>query len=253
LRLSYIGSTASDLLYGRDLNQVHASATIPWSQANAAYPLYQTVTQVFNGGTQSYNSFTGVLSRHMKSNLSFEAALTWAKNLTDDPRGSGGQSAVAEDTYNFGHQRGNEPYTPRVQLVSNLIYSLPIGPGQLLLTNNNVGSKIFGGWQLSVACVANTGKYLTPMFSGVDPTNINAFGGSVSRTGISSAPIGKQGVNNWFNPAAYAIPQAGHFGNAGYGILKSPNSQALNSALFKSFPLLKIIKSLRSRTASQTS
>jgi hypothetical protein len=46
-------------------------------------------------------------------------------------------------------------------------------------------------------------------------------------------------VNNWFNPAAYAIPQAGQFGNAGYGILKGPDSQVLNSALFKNFPLPK--------------
>jgi hypothetical protein len=238
-RLSYIGSRASNLLYGRNLNQVHASATIPWSQANTAYPLYQTATQVSNGGTQSYNAFTGELSRHMKGNLSFEAAITWAKNLTDDPSTNGVQGVVAEDSYDLHRQRGNEPYTPRVQVVSNILYILPIGPGQLLLTKNNVGSKIFGGWQLSAAYIANSGNYLTPVFSGVDPTNINAFGGSVSRTGISSSPIGKRGVNNWFNPAAYAIPQAGQFGNAGYGILKGPDSQVLNSALFKSFPLLK--------------
>jgi hypothetical protein len=165
--------------------------------------------------------------------------VTWAKSLTDDPSTNGLQGVVAEDSYDLGRQRGNEPYTPRIQFVSNLLYILPIGPGQLLLTKNNVGSKIFGGWQLSAAYIANSGNYLTPIFSGVDPTNINAFGGSVSRTGISSAPIGKRSVNNWFNPAAYAIPQAGQFGNAGYGILKGPDSQVLNSALFKSFPLLK--------------
>jgi hypothetical protein len=240
LRLSYIGSNTTDMLYGRNLNQVPASATTPWSQADTAYPSYETVTQVSNGGTQSYNAFTVELSHHMRNNLSFEAAWTWAKNLTDDPTAGGAeQGVVAEDTYDFGRQRGNEQYTPRVQLVSNLIYSLPVGAGQLLLTQNSVWSRIFGGWQVSAAYLANTGNYLTPMFSGVDPTNINAFGGSVSRTSISSAPIGKQSANNWFNPAAYAIPQAGQFGDAGYGILKGPDSQVLNSALFKSFPLLK--------------
>jgi hypothetical protein len=239
LRFSYIGSRVADLLYGRNLNQVRASATIPWSQSNTAYPLYETVTQVSNGGEQSYNAFTGELSHHMRSTLSFEAAVTWAKNLTDDPNTNGSEHGViAEDSYDLGRQRGNEQYSPRVQFVSNLIYSLPVGPGKILLTQNSVWSRIFGGWQLSAAYLANTGNYLTPMFNGVDPTNINAFAGSVSRTAISSAPVGKQSANNWFNPAAYAVPQAGQFGNAGYGILKGPDSQVLNAALFKSFPLL---------------
>jgi hypothetical protein len=101
-------------------------------------------------------------------------------------------------------------------------------------------SKIVGGWQLSAAYLANTGNYLTPMFSGVDPTNINAFGGTVSRgTASSSAAVGNQSINNWFNPKAYAIPAAGTFGNAGYGILKGPDSQVLNAALFKSFPVIR--------------
>jgi hypothetical protein len=50
LRLSYVGSATTDLIYGRNLNQVHASATVPWSQANTAYPNFQKVIQESNGG-----------------------------------------------------------------------------------------------------------------------------------------------------------------------------------------------------------
>jgi hypothetical protein len=83
-----------------------------------------------------------------------------------------------------------------------------------------------------------SGQHLTPMFSGVDPTNINAFGGSASRVpGVSPKPIGKQGGNNWYNPRAFAVPAPGQFGNAGHGILEGPGSQVLNAALFKSFSL----------------
>ena len=241
LRLSYIGSKTTDLLYGRNLNQVPASPTVPFSQANTRYPLYKTVKQESNGGTQSYNALTAEVNRHMKRGLLFEAAVTWAKNLTDDPSTSDAENGVvAEDTYNFKRQSGNEQYTPRVQFVSNLLYLLPVGPGQLLLNSNNLWSRVFGGWQLSAAYLANTGNFLTPLFSGVDPTNINAFGGSVSRGSYSSpAPIGPKTINNWFNPKAYAVPAAGTFGNAGYGILKGPGSQVLNTALFKSFPVFR--------------
>jgi hypothetical protein len=88
-----------------------------------------------------------------------------------------------------------------------------------------------------------TGQHLTPVFTGKDPTNINAFGGSASRVpGVSPKPIGKRGVNNWYNPNAFTIPAPGEFGNAGFGILEGPGSQVLNAALFKSFPLPKATK-----------
>jgi hypothetical protein len=249
LRLSYVGTKAADLLYGRNLNQVHASATVPWSQANTAYPNYQKVIQESNGGSQSYNAFTVEANRRMIHNLLYEASLTWAKNLTNDPANSitGGGSffstdpeggVVSEDTYNFTRQRGNDQYTPRLQFTSNVIYMLPVGPGQLMLRQNNIWSKIFGGWQLSATFEALTGQHLTPVFSGVDPTNINAFGGSADRVpGISTVPSGGRTVNHWYNPAAYAVPQPGQFGHAGFGILEGPGSQVLNAALFKSFPL----------------
>ncbi|MDQ2835337.1 MAG: carboxypeptidase-like regulatory domain-containing protein [Acidobacteriota bacterium] len=239
LRLSYIGSETNYLLYGRNLNQVPASATTHFSQASTLYPLFKTVKQESNGGTQSYNALTAEVNHHMKRGLLFEAAVTWAKNLTDDPSTSDAENGVvAEDTYNFARQRGNEQYTPRFQFVSNLVYSLPIGRGQSLLNSDNIWTRILGGWQLSAAYLGNTGNFLTPMFSGVDPTNINAFGGSVSTGNVSPAAVGKQTVNNWFNPKGYAIPQPGQFGNAGFGILKGPDSQVLNSALFKSFPIV---------------
>ena len=254
LRLSYVGSQTADLVYGRNLNQVPASATVPWSQANVLYTNYQKVIQESNGGRQSYSGFTVEANRRMKHNLLFDASLTWAKNLTDDPSnaitGNGSfwgadpeGGVVAEDTYNLSRQRGNDQYTPRLQFTSNAIYSLPIGQGQWLLRENNIWSKIFGGWQLSASYEAMTGQHLTPVFSGVDPTHINAFGGSVDRvSGVSTELAGGRTVNGWFNPAAYAVPQPGQFGHAGFGVLEGPGSEVLNAALFKSFPLPKSTK-----------
>ncbi len=251
LRLSYVGSKTNDMIYGRNINQVKATVSTPWTQARTPYNNFQKVIQESNGGSQSYNSFTVEANRRMKHNLLYDASLTWAKNLTNDPSNSitgngsffssdpeGG--VVSEDTYDFGRQRGNDQYTPRLQFTSNVIYLLPVGPGQLLLNENNLWSKIFGGWQLSASYEAMTGQHLTPVFSGFDPTNINAFGGSASRVpGVSSKPIGNRGVNNWYNPKAFAVPAPGQFGNAGFGILEGPGSQVLNAALFKSFPLPK--------------
>lgn len=237
LRLSYIGSKANALLYGKDINQVHASTT-PFSQANTPYPLFQHVYEESNGAIQKYNAFTAEVDHHMRKNLLFEGALTWAKNLNVSTGSSSDDNlgVIIEDAYNLPRQLGNDQYTPRLQFVSNLIWTLPVGPGQMLLSEDNLWTKLLGGWQLSGAFLANTGQYLTPTFSGPDASNTNHFSGTADRVGKPS-PIGGRSINNWFNPKAYAIPQNGKFGNAGFGSLEGPGSQVLNLALFKSFPL----------------
>lgn len=238
LRVSYIGTFASDLLYRHNINQVHAS-TIPFNQANTPYPLYQTLYRVSNGGLANYNSFTAEVNHHMRKSLLFEAALTWAKYLTDDVRvGGGEQGPVIEDAYNLHRQWGNDQWNPRVQFVSNLIWTLPVGPGGWILREDNLWSKILGGWELSTGYFQHTGQYLRPTFSGADPSNTNQFSGTADRIG-DPAPIGKRTINNWFNPKAYAIPKNGTFGNAGFGTLEGPGSAALNAAIYKTFAMPK--------------
>jgi hypothetical protein len=41
----------------------------------------------------------------------------------------------------------------------------------------------------------------------------------------------------WFNPAAFAVPAPGTFGNAGLGIIRGPKFQNLDLATFKDFKI----------------
>lgn len=235
LRFSYVGTFDSDLTYGRNINQVPVSTT-PFAQANTPYPLYQTINEYANGGRQNYNSFTVEANHNMRNGLLFEAALTYAKNLTDDPGERTHETGiVAEDTYNLRRQWGNDQFTPRLDFVSKAIWMVPVGPGGWVLRENSLWSKILGGWQLSLGYLQQTGQYLTPTFSGADPSNTNQFSGTADRTG-HPAPIGKRTINNWYNPKAYAIPKNGTFGNAGFGSIESPGYWVLNSAVYKTFP-----------------
>jgi hypothetical protein len=44
-------------------------------------------------------------------------------------------------------------------------------------------------------------------------------------------------IAEWFNPAAFATPATGTFGNAGRDIILAPGNATANVALFKTFPL----------------
>jgi hypothetical protein len=61
-----------------------APSTTPFSQTNSPYPLFYSVYVFKNGGYENYNAFSGEVNRKFSHGLSYEAALTWAKNLTDD-------------------------------------------------------------------------------------------------------------------------------------------------------------------------
>ena len=44
-------------------------------------------------------------------------------------------------------------------------------------------------------------------------------------------------IAQWFNPAAFATPAIGTYGNAGRNLITAPGSATVNAGLFKNFPL----------------
>jgi hypothetical protein len=93
-----------------------------------------------------------------------------------------------------------------------------------------------------------TGQWLTPSFSGFDPSNTNSLGGRPDVVpGVPLYPADRN-INHWFNPAAFAVPgcpannpvcsnpaSVGRFGNAGNDIIETPGMKNLDLALMKEF------------------
>jgi Carboxypeptidase regulatory-like domain len=241
LRLSYIGTRAVKLTYARNVNQVVASTT-PFSQSATPYPLFYSTYLFQNGGYGNYNALSAEVTRTFRHGLSYEAGFTWAKNLTDDDDtlGNGIDGGVtAEDSYNLARQKGNATYTPRIGFVSNLVWDLPVGHGGRLLSGDGYAGKFLGGWRLSGAYLAQSGDFLSPGFSGPDPSNTNQFSGAAQRVLPSALPAGGRSITNWFNPSAFAVPANGSFGSGSFGVIEGPSMNAVNLALSKSFPVFR--------------
>jgi hypothetical protein len=241
LRVSYIGTRAVKLGYVNNIDQV-APSTTPYNQANSPYPNFYSVYEFQNGGYENYNALSTEVNHTYRHGLSFDVSLTWAKNLTDDDdldaNGLDG-GVTAEETDHLSREKGNAKYTPRLDFTSTAVYELPIGKGGYLLNNDSLAARLLGGWKLSGTFLSVTGDYLTPTFDGLSPSNTSPVYGTNTPTRVSAslAPVGTKSIRNWFNPAAFATPAAGTFGRGAYGTIEGPDSNTLNAALFKSFPV----------------
>lgn len=238
LRLSYVGTKATKLVYGRNVNMPTPSTT-PFNQNRRPFPLFRNITMRENGGSQTYHALTTQVERKWSKGLSFMAAYTWAKNLTDVDEISGVEAGtVIENAFNRVRERADAQYTPRQRFISTLIWELPLGKGKRFL-NEGAGNLVLGGWQLSGSFIGQTGEFLTPTFAGVDPSNTQTVGGIPDRIGDGNLPSGQRTIDRWFDVSAFAVPAAnsGRFGTSGRNILVGPGRQIASAALFKSFPI----------------
>jgi Carboxypeptidase regulatory-like domain len=239
LRISYIGSRSTSLVYGRNVNQPAPSATV-FNQNRRPFPLYRNIVMRENGGNQIYHGLSTQIERKWQSGLSYMAAWTWAKNLTDvDETGGVEGGTTLENAFDRRRERANAQYTPRHRFISTVIWELPFGSGKPFLSDSGFAGTVFGGWQLSGSFIAQTGDFLTPSFTGSDPSNTQVVGGIPDRIGDGNLPSDERTIDRWFDASAFVVPpaNAGRFGNSGRGIIVGPGRQTASAALFKSFPI----------------
>ena len=237
VRISYVGSKSTQLVYGRNVNQPPAS-TVPFNANRRPFPQYRNIILRENGGNHIYHALSTEVERRWSNGLSYQVAWTWAKNLTDvDETGGVEGGTTIENAFNRARERGDAQFSPRHRFISTVIWELPVGRGKRFLSGGGAATHILGGWQLSGSYIAQTGEYLTPTFAASDPSNTQTVGGIPDRIGNGNLPSDQRTIDRWFDAAAFAVPPNGRFGNSGRGILIGPGRQTASAALFKSFPI----------------
>ena len=223
LRLSYIGSHGSQLLYERNLNQPVPS-TVPFAQSRRPFPLFNTILYGDNGANSSYNGGQVQVQKRFTHGLLFSSAYTLAKELSEiDDTGDFELNTQIEDAYNRRRDRANVYSVPRHQWENQVLWDLPIGHGPIL-----------GGWQLNSLLNMSSGNFLNATFAGSDPSNTNTVGG---RPDVVSALVYPGTANQWFDRTTFTAPpaNAGRFGNAARNLIQGPGWVLFNLGLTKTF------------------
>ncbi|MEP7364940.1 MAG: TonB-dependent receptor [Acidobacteriota bacterium] len=269
LRVSYIGNRSYQLPWAPDVNQMAASTTFYSQRSNLErpFPNWGLIFSRDAGANSLYNSLQFELNRRFTSGLSFTTAYTLAKNLADNagpnPTSFAGETGGGRvtDSLNRRGDRGDVYATRRHRFVNTLVYELPFGKGRKFLSGSNrAADLVLGGWQIASILTLQSGPYLTPTFSGGDPSGSNAPSrGSQrpDRLGAANGSVSNPTADRWADRNAFVCPgrgtdslqfdcrvgstpgrdpaPIGRYGNAGVGIFEGPGTVALNMGLSKRF------------------
>jgi Carboxypeptidase regulatory-like domain/TonB dependent receptor len=205
LRASYLGSRGGSLNYTNNTN-VPQPSTVPFTASRRPYSQFVSTTLLHFNGSSTYNALQLEAKRRVSA-LTFSGSYSYTESLAN--------YLDTENPYNVLGHWANDGQTRRNYGSANMVWALPFGKGQRFLGDEgHVVDDVVGGWSTSVLTYMASGLGFSPAYSGSDASNTGTLGGLPDLVGKPYQIAGGQNYRNWFNTAAFAVPQPGHFGNA---------------------------------------
>jgi Carboxypeptidase regulatory-like domain/TonB-dependent Receptor Plug Domain len=253
--VAYVGSVSRHLQQQRNINQIpyrarhvdvnpqNANPTV----ANTAmpddflrpFPGYGGITYYDNAGLANYNALQVAVNRRFIRGLQFGVAYTYSKAMDYADGDRDGVSTYRPyRIWNYGRALFDQTHV----MVINYTWDLPRATR---LWDNKAVKALFDNWQLSgitaFASGAPAGVGYTLVDTGTDLTG-GGDGGRIVITGDpnlsdSKRTVAPTGFVQWINPAAFARPARGDFGNAPKDVFRNPGAHNWDFSLFKNIPL----------------
>jgi hypothetical protein len=251
LTVAYVGQRSTHLMVAMPYFQkvLNPNGTVSPTQYLAGNPsLLADIGQISGTssiGSQTYESLQTTLNRRLSSGLQASVSYTFSKCLTNSIGyyGQSGQadnaSAYFENIYNMAAEWGLCGYDAKSNFVANAVYNLPIGRGEHFGKNmNRALDAVVGGWTAGGILSLHSGFPITVNATDVSGTTARAARANcIAPAQVYGMQDATQGGYQWFNPADFAQPSAGTFGNCGVSTLRGPGLESLDFNIGKYFPI----------------
>jgi len=239
-RVSYIGTNTRQGDYTFNINQPVPDTRL-YGQKPRRFPNYPAITYRTNGAGHQYHALSIEAERRLAKGLAYQASWTWAKDIEDL---NGFLSGSPENAYDRLRERGNALDIPRHRVTGNMIYELPFGQKRRFLSGaNRAVDTVIGGWEYTMIFSYYSGQFLTPLWTGTDPTGA-AFTSSATIPNVTirpdirrnpNLPASQRTIDKWFDTSAFDAPDAGRFGTSANGVIVGPSSTVFHAGLAKLF------------------
>ena len=178
-----------------------------------------------------YHGLHASLTRQFNAGVRLQVKYSWSKSL-DEVSTPATTDFLNSDRmpqlYNYRANRGPSDFD--VRHVFALNFSWVLGGA----TWSGAAGALLGGWELHGLSQAQTGSPFSP-FIGFDRARFGTT--STSQRPDLIAPLGSRIIlgdpQQWFDPHAFGLPEAGYLGNLGRNVLTGPGLVTIDLALHK--------------------
>lgn len=203
--------------------------------ASRKFPNLGPITMSESTGNSNYNGLQVWLNRRFSNSLSYSVAYTWSHALSDVPLTS--FTSGTTDPFNYHLDYGDADLDRRQTFVVNGVYELPS-----LKEWGSAAHAFLGGWQLNTI-ISYYGGVPLDVYSGVN-ANYNGLAATPANGGLRPNLVSGQPIyldtgdpTNYLNPAAFALPAPGQFGNLSRGLVRQPSITNVDFSLNKNWTM----------------
>ena len=246
LTLAYGGSRGINIV-----NNAEGNPTVPavlpdgrkfWTgRESRTNPNWADIDLATAGSQSWYNSLQVGLVKRLARGLQFQSAYTWSKVLDETQSQIGGDnnssSSRAPDPSNLSLDKGPAAFDLSHNGRFNFIYRMPE-----LTASGGAAGKLVNGWWFSSILSLQSGYPFSPVLQTNRSRSLTGGGGrGIDRPdllpGRHNDNIILGGPDRYYDPAAFALQEAGFLGTAGRNILRGPAFATLDFSLGKDMQL----------------
>ena len=223
---------------------------------------YAEIDYKTSGGSDTYNAMQLGLSRRSRNGLAVNAQYTLARSFGNTSGSNEALTAAnnARTIDQFDYDRGYNAFDVRHTFNISALYAIPYGRGRQHAASG-VADAVLGGWDIGGIVNGRSGLPIDVRITRPDVVYVDSAGAvfnnpAAGRTAVINTPGGGNsrnvrrpdlvpGVNPFvesggvlfLNPAAFATPAPGSFGNLARGALHGPSFRQTDLVVSKHFPI----------------
>jgi len=233
--INYVGSRNGNVATSVTAN----AASTP--NGPVPYPYIQIAQVPYTKSISStdYNGLQISSQYRLHSGVTGTIAYTWSKALTTGCDGYN-SGCIIQDPYNLKMDRGPAAHDLTHIFVTSFVLPLPFGGGRRFSSSSSLVNHVIGNWQLNGILSLNSGpRYSITTDNSI--SEIENFNGVELADLVGNPHAAGPGYTpnklNPINPAAFANPVAGTFGNSGRNTFRADWGRNLDLSLFRSFSI----------------
>ncbi len=240
LEVSYIGNHSARQLLNWDPNGAMNSPD-PSIPANSLRPVPNlgSISQSASFGYGNYAGLATKLEKRFSNGLDYLVSYTYGHALANTGTTlSGSSGCCTKNRRNIGEGYSSAAWDLRHNLVSSVVYDVPIGKGRKFLGGiSKAGDMLIGGWQVNSLLSLRTGQPFTLGTRNFVGQFANTLPDLVPGKNPQSAPSGGRSPDRYFDITAVTRPAPGTYGTLGLQSNTAPPQKNLDFSMFKDFRL----------------